>query len=130
MLDAVKSLLDRDDMTRVRQRSALNPFLYISGIGVAAGLSVIKLAPESLAVAGYLLIAVPMSVTLLVGMFFAIADRDRLQGEEYLNKRQSLHVLQSMSGTIKDPSLLTPMLNPIMGEPERPALTNTEAAEQ
>lgn len=98
--------LHRDDLARVRQKSALNPFIGLSIVVVPAFLLFARFGPAALAPYAFLMAVVPVLATLVVAIAFAIWDRDRLSTDEFQLRKQSLRILESKFGPIVDPEQL------------------------
>lgn len=99
MLD-FRHLLHGESATRINQRNALAPFLWLSGI-VPSPLLLFGFKVPQFAGWAFGLACLPFIVTLGVGVFFAIFDRDRLQTENYLIKRSALAMsVETMRGPV------------------------------
>jgi hypothetical protein len=111
--------------SRLSVKSALNPFLWLSGIttpvflGAAWALSAHPAAMAVMLVMG----ALPVLVTCGVGVRFAVLDPSKLQSEDYQLREHTLQIIEQQShGVIADGNTLVAIANPalpplVVGQP-------------
>lgn len=91
--------------TRLRVRSALNPMLWLCAIATplcfAAAYLFRDVAPlrDSLVIAGF----VPIGVTCLGFIGFALFRPEKLQSEDYQLRHESLQIIQQKAGRLRIP---------------------------
>lgn len=100
-----------ESVTRVHQKNALQPFIYLAVILCPSFLLFTWRTP-ALAVYGFIAACVVAAVPLLVGMGFAIYDRDRLQSEDYNLNIRSLRMLEARGDRRFSPEELALSANP------------------
>ena len=103
--------------SRLSVKSALNPFLWLSGIttpvflGAAWALSANPAAMTAMLVMG----SIPVLVTCGVGVRFAVMDSSKLQSEDYQLREHTLQIIEQQSrGVIADGDTLVAIANPAL----------------
>jgi hypothetical protein len=90
--DIIRSAISRAGVVRVR--SALNPFLWCFVWTVAFLVATYFLRDDAVTKYACLwLAALPLLITLSVGILFALKDPDRLQSEEFVIKQSELRMI-------------------------------------
>jgi len=95
--------LTHSAVKRLHVRSALNPMLWLSGITLPLCFTFayvfrdIESLRNNLVVAGL----IPMGVTCIGFMGFAIFKPDKLQSEDYQIRHESLQIIQQKSGQME-----------------------------
>ena len=114
---------------QLRVRSALNPMLWLTGIGSPTCLTTAYAFRDIQTISLVLIIAgiVPIVVTSLGFVYFAITKPEKLQSEEYQLRHETLQIIQQKTGQlIVDPTSLAAIANPAI--PALPQKTIGEGA--
>jgi hypothetical protein len=86
-----------ESITRVHQKNALQPFIYLAVVLCPSFLLFAWRMP-GFVVYGFVAACVAAAVPFSVGICFAIFDRDRLQTEDYNLNIRSLRMLEARGG--------------------------------
>lgn len=78
-------------VTRIEQRSAMNPLLWLTGILgiILAALIIVPIVPEYVKITATILLSLIVLFAFGVAIYFAIFFPDRLRSEEYQDLRRS-----------------------------------------
>jgi hypothetical protein len=89
----------------VRVRSALNPFLWCFVWTLAFLVATYLLRDDPMTKYVCLgLAALPLLMTMAIGVFFAFRNPDRLQSEEFVIRQQELTMIEKKGGYLLPPS--------------------------
>jgi hypothetical protein len=77
---------------RLKVRSALNPMLYLCGIVVVPYIPAVCFSTPPVVV--HWIVGAVVASTLLSNFILLVWDRDRLQSEDYLIRRQTLELIE------------------------------------
>lgn len=100
---------------QLRVRSALNPMLWLTGIGSPICFATAYAFRDAQTMSWVLVFIgmVPIVVTCLGFAYFAITKPEKLQSEEYQLRHETLQIIQQKTGQlIVDPTSLTAITNP------------------
>ena len=112
VIDSIMRHVHGESATRVYQRNAMVPFLWLCGIAPTALVAFAIKAPTYTLIA-LIMAGLPIVATLFVGVYFALCDPDRLQSEEYLLQKSSLATaIEAKGGVLSGAEALTLTNNP------------------
>ena len=100
-------------VANVRQRSALNPALFLCGIVSIPAFAIAALAPAASATVRICLLVVGvLPVVLNIGayVYFMRYDRDRLQSEEFIIKKSELQYIHRKGEQVAAPAALVDLV--------------------
>jgi hypothetical protein len=94
-------------VANVRQRSALNPPLFLCGIVSIPAFAIAALAPAATATVRICLLVVgafPVALNICAYVYFMYYDRDRLQSEEFIIKKSELEYIHRKGEQVAVPA--------------------------
>lgn len=88
-------------VTRIEQRSAMNPLLWLTGILgiILAALIIVPVVPEYVKITATILLSLIVLFAFGVAIYFAIFFPDRLRSEEYQIKKDVMNYCERMQSS-------------------------------